>query len=122
MLDKVMNVSSKIDCNVTNFKKDLGFLELGFALLISFVVFNLVFGTNVYGFTELSLVGFEIDNGSSPTAVKSFNESQDKMLNYADSLPDLFSKVEKSVVQITEPGSIQSVEPNPSRLGSGFVR
>jgi S1-C subfamily serine protease len=121
MLDKVMNVSSKIDCNVTNFKKDLGFLELGFALLISFVVFNLVFGTNVYGFTELSLVGFEIDNGSSPTAVKSFNESQDKMLNYAYSLPDLFSKVEKSVVQITEPGSIQSVEPNPSRLGSGFV-
>ena len=24
-------------------------------------------------------------------------------------------------MQITEPGSLQSVEPNPSRLGSGFV-
>lgn len=41
--------------------------------------------------------------------------------DYSNSLPDLFDKVEKSVVQITEPGSIQTTEPNPSRLGSGFV-
>ena len=38
-----------------------------------------------------------------------------------NSLPDLFDKVEKSVVQITEPGSTQATEPSPSRLGSGFV-
>lgn len=41
--------------------------------------------------------------------------------NYGNSLPDLFDKVEKSVVQITEPGSTQASEPSPSRLGSGFV-
>ena len=41
--------------------------------------------------------------------------------DYSNSLPDLFDKVEKSVVQITEPGSTQATEPNPSRLGSGFV-
>ena len=41
--------------------------------------------------------------------------------DYSNSLPDLFDKVEKSVVQITEPGSTQPTEPNPSRLGSGFV-
>ncbi|MBA2267874.1 MAG: trypsin-like peptidase domain-containing protein [Nitrosopumilus sp.] len=41
--------------------------------------------------------------------------------DYSNSLPDLFDKVEKSVVQITEPGSTQTTEPNPSRLGSGFV-
>ena len=41
--------------------------------------------------------------------------------DYSSSLPDLFDKVEKSVVQITEPGSTQATEPNPSRLGSGFV-
>ena len=41
--------------------------------------------------------------------------------DYSNSLPDLFDKVEKSVVQITEPGSTQAKEPNPSRLGSGFV-
>ncbi len=41
--------------------------------------------------------------------------------NYDNSLPDLFEKVEKSVVQITEPGSTQATEPSPSRLGSGFV-
>ena len=41
--------------------------------------------------------------------------------DYGNSLPDLFDKVEKSVVQITEPGSTQATEPNPSRLGSGFV-
>ncbi len=41
--------------------------------------------------------------------------------NYDNSLPDLFDKVEKSVVQITEPGSTQATEPSPSRLGSGFV-
>ena len=29
--------------------------------------------------------------------------------DYSDSLPDLFDKVEKSVVQITEPGSRKSV-------------
>ena len=114
----MMNLSGEIGYNTTSFKiKDFAFLELGFVLLIVFAVFNLIFGTNVYGTTELSLVGFEIDRGSFPTAVKSFNESQ----NYTDSLPDLFTKVEKSVVQITEPGSLQSVEPNPSRLGSGFV-
>ena len=113
-----MNVSTDIGYSITNLKiKDLGFLELGFALLISFAVFNMIFGTNVYGTAELSLVGFEMKNGSFPNAVQSFNESQ----NYTDSLPDLFAKVEKSVVQITEPGSLQSVESNPSRLGSGFV-
>ena len=41
--------------------------------------------------------------------------------DYSNSLPDLFDKVEKSVVQITEPGSTQAKEPHPSRLGSGFV-
>jgi S1-C subfamily serine protease len=41
--------------------------------------------------------------------------------DYSNSLPDLFDKVEKSVVQITEPGSTQVKESNPSRLGSGFV-
>ena len=41
--------------------------------------------------------------------------------DYDNSLPDLFDRVEKSVVQITEPGSTQAIEPKPSRLGSGFV-
>ena len=41
--------------------------------------------------------------------------------DYDNSLPDLFDRVEKSVVQITEPGSTQGIEPKPSRLGSGFV-
>src|SRR6476469_4292132 len=40
---------------------------------------------------------------------------------YGNSLPDLFDKVEKSVVQITEPESTQALEPKPSKLGSGFV-
>ena len=72
-----MTLSGDIGYNTTSFKiKDFAFLELGFALLIVFAVFNLIFGTNVYGTTELSLVGSEIDRGSFPTTVKSFNESQ----------------------------------------------
>ena len=117
-----MNMSDDIAFNITNFKNmGIGFLGLGFAILTSLAVFTIVFGTNIYGTTDITFGDFETDNGTMSSTVKSFNESQNNVPDYTDSLPDLFAKVEKSVVQITEPGSLQSVEPNPSRLGSGFV-
>lgn len=117
-----MNMSDDIAFNITNFKNmGIGFLGLGFAILTSLAVFTIVFGTNIYGTTDITFGDFETDNGTMSSTVKSFNESQNNVPNYTDSLPDLFAKVEKSVVQITEPGSLQSVEPYPSRLGSGFV-
>src|SRR5687768_6202381 len=56
---------------------------------------------------------------SDQMTVESMPDSTNR--DYSNSLPDLFDKVEKSVVQITEPGSTQVKESNPSRLGSGFV-
>jgi serine protease Do len=56
---------------------------------------------------------------SDQMTVESMPDSTNR--DYSNSLPDLFDKVEKSVVQITEPGSTQVKESSPSRLGSGFV-
>ena len=53
--------------------------------------------------------------------VKQPTLTSNSSIDYTNSLPDLFSKIEKSVVQITEPGTMQSLQPTPSRLGSGFV-
>lgn len=117
-----MNMSCDIAYNVTNCKKmGLGFLGLGFVVLTSLAVFTIIFGTNIYGTNALTVGGYGVDNGTLPITVKSFDLSQNNIPNYTDALPDLFTKVEKSVVQITEPGSFQGAEPNPSRLGSGFV-
>jgi S1-C subfamily serine protease len=114
-----MNVSIH---TVTKFKKK-GQKPLGFVfyILITITVSSMIYGTVVYGATDLSSSQDGVNRVTSDTNADSFNISQKTMADYSNSLPDLFSKVEKSVVQITEPGSLQSSEPNPSRLGSGFV-
>lgn len=69
----------------------------------------------------------ELDSGSGNTSTFELDQLTSKASHdnttrdYNNSLPDLFDKVEKSVVQITESGTTQATEPNPSRLGSGFV-
>jgi serine protease Do len=107
---------------VTKFKKK-GQKPLGFVfyILITITVSSMIYGTVVYGATDMASSQDYVNRVTSDTNADSFNISQKTMADYSNSLPDLFSKVEKSVVQITEPGSLQSSEPNPSRLGSGFV-
>jgi S1-C subfamily serine protease len=113
----MMNVSMVA---ITKFKKKgSGPLRLVFSVLMTMTIFSIIFGMNAFGSTNLPSAQFETRNGTSDT--NSFNVTQETIPNYSDSLPDLFAKVEKSVVQITEPGSIHSGEANPSRLGSGFV-
>ncbi|HEX5904858.1 MAG TPA: trypsin-like peptidase domain-containing protein [Candidatus Nitrosocosmicus sp.] len=107
---------------ITKFKKKgIVPMRLVFSLLVTLTVFSIIFGLNAHGSADLLSVQFETRNGSSDTNSNTFNITQETSPNYSDSLPDLFAKVEKSVVQITEPGSLQSAEANPSRLGSGFV-
>jgi serine protease Do len=68
-----------------------------------------------------------LDSGSGNTSTFELDQLTSKASHdnttrdYNNSLPDLFDKVEKSVVQITESGTTQATEPNRSRLGSGFV-
>ena len=102
-------------------KKGTKPLGLVFSVLMIMTIYSIIFGMNVYGSTDVSSAQFEIRNETADTNSNSFNVTQETIPNYSDSLPDLFAKVEKSVVQITEPGSLQSAEANPSRLGSGFV-
>ncbi|HEU5120817.1 MAG TPA: trypsin-like peptidase domain-containing protein, partial [Candidatus Nitrosocosmicus sp.] len=114
-----MNVSMVV---ITKFKKKgIVPLRLVFSVLVTLTVFSIIFGLNAHGSADLPSAQFETRNGSSDTNSNTFNITQETSPNYSDSLPDLFAKVEKSVVQITEPGSLQSPEANPSRLGSGFV-
>ncbi|HSA75249.1 MAG TPA: trypsin-like peptidase domain-containing protein [Candidatus Nitrosocosmicus sp.] len=114
-----MNVSMVV---ITKFKKKgIVHLRLVFSVLVTLTVFSIIFGLNAHGSADLSTAEFETRNGSSDINSNTFNITQETSPNYSDSLPDLFAKVEKSVVQITEPGSLQSAEANPSRLGSGFV-
>jgi serine protease Do len=89
-------------------------------LLASFIVVTCLF--SISSFHSIQLVSgsganltFEVNH------VNPKNSDNYTASDYGNSLPDLFDKVEKSVVQITEPGSTQATEPNPSRLGSGFV-
>lgn len=88
--------------------------------LTSFFVIACLFSVN----TSHSI---ELDSGSGNTSTFELDQLIPKashnntIRDYNNSLPDLFDKVEKSVVQITEPGTTQATEPNPSRLGSGFV-
>ncbi len=88
--------------------------------LTSFFIITCLFSINTSYSIELdSVLGntstFELDQ----TTQKDSHSLT--IRDYSNSLPDLFDKVEKSVVQITEPGTTQATEPNPSRLGSGFV-
>jgi serine protease Do len=88
--------------------------------LTSFFIITCLFSIN----TSHSI---ELDSGSGNTSTFELDQLTSKASHdnttrdYNNSLPDLFDKVEKSVVQITEPGTTQATEPNPSRLGSGFV-
>lgn len=88
--------------------------------LTSFFIITCLFSIN----TSHSI---ELDSGSGNTSTFELDQLTSKASHdnttrdYNNSLPDLFDKVEKSVVQITEPGTAQATEPNPSRLGSGFV-
>ncbi|TVP39936.1 trypsin-like peptidase domain-containing protein [Candidatus Nitrosocosmicus arcticus] len=88
--------------------------------LISLFIITCLFSINTAHSVEL--VSGSGDNSTIKLNQKPSGSSHNYTTNdYSNSLPDLFDKVEKSVVQITEPGSTQTTEPNPSRLGSGFV-
>jgi serine protease Do len=88
--------------------------------LTSIFIITCILSINTYDFIQL--VSGSGDNSTFKLDQKTSEASQnDTTEDYSNSLPDLFDKVEKSVVQITEPGSIQATEPDPSRLGSGFV-
>lgn len=88
--------------------------------LTSFFIFLCLFSINTAHSVELvSAPGGNYTLESDQMTVEATHNSTNR--DYGNSLPDLFDKVEKSVVQITEPGSTQAKEANPSRLGSGFV-
>jgi serine protease Do len=88
--------------------------------LTSIFIITCILSINTYD--PIQLVSGSGDNSTFKLDQKTSEASQnDTTEDYSNSLPDLFDKVEKSVVQITEPGSIQATEPDPSRLGSGFV-
>ncbi len=97
------------------------YLILIITLFVTVAVSSLILGNNANGTSALSTDSLNFNNTLPQTNHKILNSSQEPSLDYSNSLPDLFATVEKSVVQITEPGSLQSIEPNPSRLGSGFV-
>lgn len=107
---------------VTAFKRKEGrLLKFVFSLMITLSVFNMIFGMDVCSAIDLASSQTEVNSLEVNLTTDSLNKSQETILDYSNSLPDLFEKVEKSVVQITESGSLQSTEPNQSRLGSGFV-
>ncbi len=88
--------------------------------LISFIIIVCLFSINIAH--SIELVREPGDNSTlklDQMTVEATHNSTNR--DYSNSLPDLFDKVEKSVVQITEPRSTQTTEPNLSRLGSGFV-
>lgn len=88
--------------------------------LTSFIIVTCLFSIN-------TLHSIELDSVSGNTSAFELDQTTTKASHnlitrdYSNALPDLFDKVEKSVVQITELGTTQATEPNPSRLGSGFV-
>ena len=117
-------MNKSIDIALENIKYEtigLGFLRLTFTILMTVTFFSIFFVNNANGTDALPTEALSSSNVVLENNIGSLNSSQESNLNYTNSLPELFEKVEKSVVQITEPGSLQSVEPNPSRLGSGFV-
>lgn len=77
--------------------------------------------SSVFGLSSIKTNGSEVQLDLTSNADSQSNSNLKTSTDYTNSLPDLFSKVEKSVVQITEPGTMQNGQPNPSRLGSGFV-
>ena len=88
--------------------------------LTSFFIILFLFSINTaHSIESVSGQGDNFTLESDQMTVESMPDSTNR--DYSNSLPDLFDKVEKSVVQITEPGTTQATEPNPSRLGSGFV-
>jgi serine protease Do len=88
--------------------------------LASFFIITSLFSFNT--FNSVPLVSGSEDNLTLDLDQMTTRDSADhNTREYSNSLPDLFDKVEKSVVQITEPGNTLDTEPNPSRLGSGFV-
>ena len=88
--------------------------------LASFFIITSLFSINT--FNSVQLVNGSEDNLTLDLDQMATRDSPDQTTReYSNSLPDLFDRVEKSVVQITEPGNTQATEPNPSRLGSGFV-
>ncbi len=88
--------------------------------LASFFIITSLFSINT--FNSVQLVSGSEDNLTLDLDQMATRDSPDHTTReYSNSLPDLFDRVEKSVVQITEPGNTQATEPNPSRLGSGFV-
>src|SRR5687768_3987427 len=85
--------------------------------LTSIFIITCILSINTFDFIQL--VSGSGDNSTFKLDQKTSEASQnDTIEDYSNSLPDLFDKVEKSVVQITEPGSIQATERDPSRLGS----
>ena len=88
--------------------------------LASFFIITSLFSVNT--FNSVLFVSGSEDNLTLDLDQMATRDSPDHTTReYSNSLPDLFDRVEKSVVQITEPGNTQATEPNQSRLGSGFV-
>ncbi|WP_458721243.1 trypsin-like peptidase domain-containing protein [Candidatus Nitrosocosmicus sp. R] len=88
--------------------------------LASFFIITSLFSVNT--FNSVPFVSGSEDNLTLDFDQMATRDSPDLTTReYSNSLPDLFDRVEKSVVQITEPGNTQATEPNQSRLGSGFV-
>lgn len=117
-------MNKSIDIALENIRYEtigLGFLRLTFTILMTVTFFSIFFVNNANGTDALATEASSSSNAVLENNIESLSSAQDSNPNYTNSLPELFEKVEKSVVQITEPGSLQSVEPNPSRLGSGFV-
>ena len=89
-------------------------------ILASFFVVACLFSSGA--FHSIQLASGSGSNLTSESEQMTLGDSHNYTTrDYDNSLPDLFDKVEKSVVQITEPGSTQAIEPTPSRLGSGIV-
>jgi len=91
---------------------------------VIFVFFPILLSMNsnsVFGLVSNATNSSDMDQGLHSKINSASSSIINSSADYSNSLPDLFSKVEKSVVQITEPGTAQNGQPNPSRLGSGFV-
>ncbi|MGD9532664.1 MAG: trypsin-like peptidase domain-containing protein [Candidatus Nitrosocosmicus sp.] len=112
-LEMYQYIQNRVQWN-HSFTLFMGVIFVFFPILLS-MDSNSVSGV-VYSVTNSSVIG-NLNDKVNPLSDSVSNSSSD----YTNSLPDLFSKVEKSVVQITEPGTAQNGQPNPSRLGSGFV-
>ncbi len=94
----------------------IGVIFVAFSIL-SNVDVSLVFGS----FSTVANNSALQQNSDTKTNLLPDDAASNDTTDYTNSLPELFSKVEKSVVQITEPGAVENGQPNPSRLGSGFV-